>query len=123
MTLSFSSFTEELLLIKKAESEEAQAAPVEPSAAPVIDEERPTLFGQLRRRVTCAIPYGLGYGLGAASGALLGAKLLPKVLPAPWSDTRRKFVRNAAGVLGAMNCLAVMEAMRRADRADQNVRK
>lgn len=120
---SFSSFAEEILLIKRAEAEEPQTSPVEASAAPVQDEEKPfhTRFLALaKKRIKSGIPYGLGYGLGAAGGAFLGHKFIPRFLPQSMNEATRRNMGRAAGILGAMSSLATLEAIRRANQVEKN---
>jgi len=115
MSPSFSSFVEELLLIKEAEEAEKS------------NEEgvsfQPNLGLQVKKRLKSGIGYGLGYGLGAAGGAVLGHKYLSRLLPQPWSATTKARVGKAIGVLGALSSFATMEALRRANQVEQNAVK
>lgn len=126
MSPSFTSFVNELILIKQAEADEPQGVPEPASAAPVQDEEEGTrpfksqFPPMAKERFKSALKFGLGHGLGTGVGFLAGEKLLPKILPKTWSDATRRNVGFATGGLSAIGALALWDAMRQAEKAETN---
>lgn len=123
MNPSFTSFVDELLRIKQAESDEPQQTPEAASAAPVQSEEKPfkSQFGPMaKERFKSALKFGIGHGLGTGAGFLLGEKLLPKILPQTWSEATRRNVGFATGGLSAIGALALWDAMRQAAKAEED---
>lgn len=116
----FSAFTQELLLLKRADmANAAQEAP--PSKEP-FKSQVPTL---MKERLKSMLMWAPGVGLGVGTGYLAGEVLGPKILPPGWtnSQTKLRAARAAMSGLGAIGGWGTWAAMRRAAEAEDRAVK